>query len=79
MDEVGFRMVLNTMCATGELMLKKEMSFDEVVSRVATKGGLTEEGTKVIYEQFTGTADRLFEKTLEKRRLTAERTEELFN
>lgn len=73
------RMVLNTMCATGELMLEKKLSFSDVVSRVATKGGITEEGTKVIYEQFTGTADRLFEKTLEKRRLTAERTEELFN
>ena len=72
------RMVLNTMCATGELMLKKGMSFDEVVDRVATKGGITEEGTRVIYEQFPGTADQLFEKTLVKRKLTAERAEDYF-
>ena len=72
------RMVLNTMCATGELMLKKGMSFDEVVARVATKGGITEEGTRVIYEQFPGTADQLFEKTLVKRKLTAERAEDYF-
>ena len=72
------RMVLDTMCATGELMLEKNMSFGEVVARVATRGGITEEGTKVIYEQFPETAGRLFDKTLEKRRRTEERAEELF-
>lgn len=71
-------MVLGTMHATGELMLQKHMSFEEVVSRVATKGGITEEGTKVIYDQFPETAGRLFEKTLEKRKLTAERACEHF-
>ena len=76
-DQV-IRMVLNTMCATGELMLEKQMSFEKVVARVATKGGITEEGTKVIYEQFPETADKLFEKTLAKRKLTAERAEEYF-
>ena len=72
------RMVLNTMAATGELMLKKGLSFDEVVSRVATKGGITEEGTKVIYDLFPAAADQLFENTLEKRRQTAKRAEETF-
>ena len=64
------QMVLNTMSATGDLMLQNKLTFDEVVERVATKGGITEEGTKVIYEQFPATADELFEKTLEKRRQT---------
>ena len=64
-------MVLETMRATGELMLEKGMSFSEVVSRVATKGGITEEGTGVIYDRFPETAELLFEKTLEKRRMTA--------
>ena len=72
------RMVLNTMTATGELMLKNGLSFDEVVSRVATKGGITEVGAKVIYEQFPATADSLFEKTMEKRRVTAKAAEEMF-
>ena len=76
-DQV-IRMVLNTMCATGELMLEKQMSFDEIVARVATKGGITEEGTRVIYEQFPETADQLFEKTLAKRKLTAEQAEAYF-
>ena len=66
-------MVLNTMSATGDLMLHKDLSFNEVVTRVATKGGITEEGTKVIYDMFPSAADEMFNKTLEKRRLTAEK------
>ena len=73
------RMVLNTMSATGELMLEKKLSFGDVVSRVATKGGITEEGTRVIYDRFPETVNQLFEKTLEKRRLIVKRAEELFN
>ena len=46
--------------------------------RVATKGGITEEGTKVIYEEFPPTADRLFENTLAKRKQTAEHATEIF-
>ena len=71
-------MVLNTMSATGDLMLRKDMTFEKVVERVATKGGITEEGTKVVYEGFPGTADLLFAKTLEKRRLTTEIAEKNF-
>lgn len=67
------KMVLNTMSATGDLMLQKDLSFNDVVTRVATKGGITEEGTKVIYDMFPSAADEMFNKTLEKRRMTAEK------
>ena len=73
------RMVLNTLSAAGDLMLEKGLSFEEVVLRVATPGGITEEGTKVIYDRFPQTAEALFERTLEKRRTTAERAAELFS
>lgn len=72
------KMVLRTMSATGDLMLQKDMSFEEVVTRVATKGGITEEGTRVVYEGFPETADLLFEKTLEKRRSTTAIAEKNF-
>lgn len=72
------RMVLQTMIATGELMLKKDMSFEDVVTRVATPGGITEEGTKVVYENFPKTARVLFENTLQKRKMTAEKAEAQF-
>ncbi len=64
-------MVLDTLCSTGELMLQKEMSFEDVVRRVATKGGITEAGACVIYDEFPDTADAMFGKTLAKRRETA--------
>ena len=70
-DDQIVKMVLQTMSATGDLMLQKDMTFEDVVRRVATPGGITEEGTKVVYEEFPGTADKIFEKTLEKRRQTA--------
>lgn len=72
-------MVLNTITSTGMLMLEKNMSFKEVVERVATKGGITQEGTAVVYSNFPETADELFCKTLEKRRITAENAEKSFN
>ena len=77
-EEQIAKMVLNTMTATDDLMLEKNMSFDKVVERVATKGGITEEGTKVVYEKLPAIADELFEKTLEKRRQTAVNVEKLF-
>ena len=70
-DDQIVKMVLQTMSATGDLMLQKDMTFEDVVKRVATPGGITEEGTKVVYDEFPGTADKIFEKTLEKRRQTA--------
>lgn len=71
-DEQIIDMVLNTMSATCDLMLQKDMSFKDVVGRVATKGGITEVGTKVVYDQFPETMDELFGKTMAKRRMTAE-------
>ncbi|MCR4838636.1 MAG: NAD(P)-binding domain-containing protein [Eubacterium sp.] len=78
-EEQVVKMVLNTLSATSDLMLRKGMTFEEVVNRVATKGGITQEGTKVVYEGFPTTADLLFEKTLEKRRLIAENARKSFD
>jgi pyrroline-5-carboxylate reductase len=72
-EEQIVRMVLRTVGATAELMTEKQMSFQDVVSRVATKGGITEEGTKVIYDMFPEAAEEMFVRTLEKRRLIAQR------
>ena len=41
-------------------------------------GGITEEGVKVVNEGFPAIADTIFLRTLEKRRLTAQKAEELF-
>ena len=70
-DDQIVDMLLNTLSSTADLMLQKDMSFEDVVSRVATKGGITETGTRVIYDSFPETCDEMFEKTLAKRRQTA--------
>jgi len=71
-------MVLSTLSATGELMLAKNMDFEEVVERVATKGGITAVGADIIYERFPQVSDEVFEKTLEKRRKTAQAAQKVF-
>lgn len=69
------RMVSNTFDATGSLIVENGMDFDELVARVATPNGITEEGTKVIREKMPKIADEMFEVTLEKRRLIAAQAE----
>ncbi len=78
-DEEIVQMVLNTMVGTGELMLKNKYSFEEVESRVATKGGITEVGTKIIHERFPEVAEAIFEDTLEKRMQTTQMAQEMFD
>lgn len=60
------RMVLETLSATSDLMLKNDMTFEEVVERVATKGGITEVGSRVIYDEFPPVADKMLAESLKK-------------
>ena len=72
-------MAIKTLFGTGKLLQEKDMTFDKLINRVATKGGITEEGTKVIETQMPKIANELFEKTLEKRRTTTENAQREFN
>ena len=71
-------MVLNTMVGTGQLMVENNLSYEEVISRVATKGGITEEGVKVIQGAFPKIADTIFDKTLEKRKNVSANVQRMF-
>lgn len=72
------QMVLNTMIGTGQLMIENNYSYQDVITRVATKGGITEEGVKVIQESFPQVSDAIFDKTLEKRRQTTLNVQKAF-
>lgn len=72
-------MVVTTLYATSKLLLEKEMSFEEIIERVATKRGITEEGVKVLRESLPQVFDRMFEKTLTKRRMRKELIDKEFN
>ncbi|GHV91117.1 pyrroline-5-carboxylate reductase 3 [Spirochaetia bacterium] len=72
-------MVIATMYGTGKLLLEKEMTYDTLINRVATKGGITEEGTKIIENKLPEIIEEMFIKTLEKRRITTEKANNEFN
>lgn len=72
------QMVLNTMIGMGQLMIENNCSYQDVITRVATKGGITEEGVKVIQESFPQVSDAIFDKTLEKRRQTTLNSQKAF-
>ena len=77
-EEQIIEMVLKTMAGTGRLLLNNEYTFEEVIGRVATKGGITEEGVKVIHNRLPEVMEELFQKTLEKRSLTTRKASEMF-
>jgi pyrroline-5-carboxylate reductase len=72
-------MVTKTMYGTAKILLEKGITFDKLVDRVATKGGITEEGTKIIGEKLPEVINELFVKTLEKRKITTEKAQNDFN
>lgn len=61
-------LVMQTIYGTARLMLKNEMDFEQVITRVATKGGITEEGVRVLTEELPVVFDKVFECTMGKRR-----------
>ncbi len=60
------KMVIKTLYGTAKLLYEENMSFNEIISRVATKGGITEEGVKILKKEMPQTYDRIFKATLSK-------------
>ena len=64
--EAAFEMVISTLFGTAKLLREKNMTFSEMTSRVATKGGITEEGVQVLNHGLPGIFNDVFTKTLAK-------------
>lgn len=62
-------LVMQTVYGTARLMLEKNMDFEQVIERVATKGGITEEGVRVLKDGLPDVFDEVFEQTMGKRRI----------
>jgi pyrroline-5-carboxylate reductase len=60
------------------LLRDRNMSFQEIVGRVATKGGITEEGVKVLESKLPSVFDELFRVTLDKRKVVNRKVEDIF-
>lgn len=56
-------MVIKTLYGTAKLLCEGNMGFDELIKRVATKGGITEEGIKVLEMRVPSVFDELFKAT----------------
>jgi len=76
-DEIHI-MLLGTVRGTANYLLEKDVAFEELVSRVATKGGITEEGTKVINVKLPEIINEIFARTAEKRRVITENVQKDF-
>jgi pyrroline-5-carboxylate reductase len=59
-------MVINTLYGTAKLLYEREMLFNEMIERVATKGGITEKGVSVLRSDLPGIFDEVFKNTLGK-------------
>jgi pyrroline-5-carboxylate reductase len=58
-------MVISTLYGTAKL-LERNMGFREMIERVATKGGITEEGVKALDVGLPAVFDKAFTDTLAK-------------
>ncbi|MFZ5946311.1 MAG: pyrroline-5-carboxylate reductase dimerization domain-containing protein [Bacillota bacterium] len=59
-------MVRSTLYGTAKLLYRKGVSFNETIDRVATRGGITEEGVKILRKGLPFVFDTVLEKTLSK-------------
>jgi pyrroline-5-carboxylate reductase len=62
----GRRMVVETLLGTALTLASGNVSFDELRSSVATKGGITEQGLAVLDRELPRIFDQVMEATLEK-------------
>jgi pyrroline-5-carboxylate reductase len=59
-------MVIESLYGTAKLLHEKGLGFEEINKRVATRGGITEEGLKVLDQKLPPIFDELMDKTLKK-------------
>src|SRR4030042_4483232 len=71
-------MVLMTFLGTAKLLQEKKMGINKLIARVATKGGITEEGLKVLDEHLPFVFDELLEATLNKHQIVKYSMDRLF-
>ena len=60
-QDLAERLIKQTLAGTAQLL--EEEGFQHLACRVATKGGITEAGEKVIRQEASGMFDRLFQAT----------------
>lgn len=73
------RWLMETFAGTIALAEATDMTFDEIVSGVATRGGITEEGVRAMADMdLNAVFDAMFRRTLEKRARNEEKTNSMY-
>lgn len=71
--ELAEYLVKETMIGTARILAGEPMKFDDVIGRVATKGGSTEEGVKVLQARLPDVMDEVLQALDAKRRVVNEK------
>lgn len=77
-SEEAEQMVLKTLFGTAKLLVEHNLGFDQTITRVATKGGITEEGVSVLRNLLPATFDQVFSHTLSKHQVLKKKIAEQF-
>ena len=71
-------MVIKTLYGTSKLLYEKGMGFDEVISSVATKGGITEAGINFLDKEIPEIFNELFSITIKKHAIIKRELKQLY-
>ena len=73
--ELAEYLVKETMVGTAWILEGEQATFDNVIGRVATKGGSTEEGVKVLHARLPEVMDEVLKALDAKRRIVSEKVD----
>ena len=71
-------LIIPTLYGTAKLLKKRKIDPAALIARVATKGGISEEGVKILDRELPGVFEELFKVTLGKREKTKQQIREQF-
>ncbi|QNB47929.1 hypothetical protein BR63_17695 [Thermanaerosceptrum fracticalcis] len=70
--EIAGEMAVETMLGTALLLLERKLTFSELISQVATPGGCTAEGLKILEKSLPGIMDEIYEATCNRQEAVSE-------
>lgn len=74
--EEAEEMIIKTFYGTSKLLYENKIGLEELISSVATKGGITEEGIKILDSEMPQIFNKLFNKTIEKHEIIKKQLKE---
>jgi pyrroline-5-carboxylate reductase len=61
-------LVRPTFYGTAKLLMERDIAYDRLIERVATRGGISEEGVEILDRAMPGVFEEMLKATLAKRR-----------